>query len=79
MQSDDIILILEDEDLDLILKEEINIVDIDGADHSKLDNLDYEHSGHTGFAPESIIRDRITVDEDNEALLIDYTGGTNNE
>jgi len=22
-----------------------------GADHTKLDNLDYEHSGHTGFMP----------------------------
>lgn len=41
------------------------------ADHSKLDNLDYKHSGHTGFAPASILSD-ISVDEENEALLIGY-------
>lgn len=37
--------------------------------HSDLSNLDYESSGHTGFAPISIF-DNITVDEDNEELII---------
>lgn len=76
--NDDIIVVLDDDNLDAILEEddmdvhmneEINIVDIDGADHSKLDNLDYESSGHTGFAPLSILN-YIRVNEENEELII---------
>ena len=50
MQSDELIVILEDEDeLEVDLSDRLSIVPIDGAPHSKLSELDYEHSGHTGF------------------------------
>lgn len=41
-------IILEDDEINVDLSDRISI--IVNKDHSKLDNLDYAHSGHTGFA-----------------------------
>lgn len=38
------------------------------ADHSELDNLDYEHSGHTGFQPALVSGQNIKT-INNQSLL----------
>lgn len=43
---DEIIVTLETNEVDVSVDDRITIT----FDHSKLNNLDYEHSGHTGFA-----------------------------
>lgn len=59
-QQDNIKIHLTDDNIRVHMKDSDNVhVNFDGRlvlkyidpDHSKLDNLDYEHSGHTGFMP----------------------------
>jgi len=70
MNDGEIVIIFEDEDdLDISFDDKINIIAT--HKHSELEELDFEHSGHTGFAPANVLSD-ITVDEEDEALLIGY-------
>lgn len=41
-----------------------NVIKQGETDHSKLDNLDYESSGHTGFASEKYLNDKISEVEE---------------
>lgn len=44
---------LDSKGLSVSVSDKINVTQITGnSDHDKLNNLDYEHSGHTGFASE---------------------------
>lgn len=45
---------LDSKGLSVSVSDKINVTQITGnSDHDKLNNLDYEHSGHTGFASEA--------------------------
>ena len=68
LEDDNIDIDFTDEDsLDINTSEMIEIKTT--TDHSELDNLDYAHSGHTGFAYINIL-DNIYVDEEKETLII---------
>lgn len=48
------------------------------SDHRLLDNLDYEHSGHTGFMPLKLsILPKIAPDTPNERLMLLASDGEN--
>ena len=75
--DDELNIVLEDpSEIDIDLGDKLNIVPIDGAPHNKLGNLDYEHSGHTGFAPSRLENVEEVLDEDieNAEIFTDVEG-----
>lgn len=76
MLDDEIIILLEDDEVNIDLGDKLNIIDITNAKHDKLQNLDYESSGHTGFA-RSRLNDleEITDEEmDDSNIFVDANG-----
>lgn len=60
-------------ELRVSVSEKINVTQITGnSDHDKLNNLDYEHSGHTGFASETRLNavEQATVPKRLDALPV---------
>lgn len=59
--------------LSVSVRDKINVTQITGnSDHDKLNNLDYEHSGHTGFASETRLNavEQATVPKRLDALPV---------
>lgn len=65
---------LNRKNLSVSVSEKINVIqNVDGVvDHDKLNNLDYEHSGHTGFASEARLNamEQATVPKRLDALPV---------
>lgn len=55
------------------LGERINVVDV--KNHNELGNLDFEHSGHTGFASEARLNDVAGALGELREQIEDITGG----
>lgn len=64
---------LDSKGLSVSVSDKINVTQITGnSDHDKLNNLDYEHSGHTGFASEARLNamEQATVPKRLDALPV---------
>lgn len=73
MDQDELIIELIDEDnIDISLEESVTI----SNNHALLDNLDYESSGHIGFAPSRLDNlDEVTDEElDDSNIFVDVNG-----
>ena len=58
--------------LSVSVQDKINVTQIISRDHDQLNNLDYEHSGHTGFASEARLNavEQATVPKRFDALPV---------
>lgn len=64
---------LDSKGLSVSVSDKINVTQITGnSDHDKLNNLDYEHSGHIGFASEARLNavEQATVPKRLDALPV---------
>lgn len=64
---------LDSKGLSVSVSDKINVTQTTGnSDHDKLNNLDYEHSGHTGFASEARLNamEQATVPKRLDALPV---------
>lgn len=64
---------LDSKGLSVAVSDKINVTQITGnSDHDQLNNLDYEHSGHTGFASEARLNavEQATVPKRLDALPV---------
>lgn len=63
---------LDSKGLSVSVRDKINVTQIISRDHDQLNNLDYEHSGHTGFASEARLNavEQATVPKRLDALPV---------
>lgn len=63
---------LDSKGLSVSVQDKINVTQIISRDHDQLNNLDYEHSGHTGFASEARLNavEQATVPKRLDALPV---------